>query len=284
MGNQVAMSWEMRSNIRRGKPLTWKGLKFYPIRMEHYEEFLDVRNALAIRMTSLSNISFEYLSMPFLTAMWAIDYDTLVATGSSIGFFERIIRFLYLSLRLKYKKEEALRTIYTDPTDRRILDRVVVTQDGNTVEITPDDFDIDIRPLLAAQNGIDLPDESENPDLVRAEEDLAAKGASELKVDTDTMIASVAYQSHLKEKDLDKWTVLEFERRRQAIERGKRFDMFGQAELSGMVKFGKGNPFPSWCFDRNENGSAALISFGEMRGKLAGLGDLNKIVNGEKSN
>jgi len=45
-----------------------------------------------------------------------------------------------------------------------------------------------------------------------------------------------------------------------------------------MVKFSKGNPFPSWCFDRNENGSAALISFGEMRGKLSGLGDLDKIV------
>ena len=59
--------------------------------------------------------------------------------------------------------------------------------------------------------------------------------------------------------------------------------MFGQAELSGMVKFSKGNPFPSWCFDRNENGSAALISFGEMRGKLAGLGDLDKIV-GEDGN
>lgn len=283
MGNETAMSWEMRASIRKGEPLTWKKLKFYPIKMEHYEEFLDVRNALAIRMTSLSNLSFEYLSMPFLTAMWAIDYDTLFATGSSIGFFERIIRFLYLSLRLKYKREDALKTIYTETGNKRILNKVVVTQDGNTVEITPDDFDIDIRPILATQNGIELPDESDNPDLVRAEEDLAAKGASELKIDTDTMIASVAYQSLLQEKDLNEWTVLQFERRRQAIERGKRFDMFGQAELSGMVKFSKGNPFPSWCFDRNENGSAALISFGEMRGKLAGLGDLDKIV-GEDGN
>lgn len=281
MGNESAMSWEIESKIRRGLPLTWRGLKFYPIKMERYEEFLYSRSVLAIRMTSLSNLSFEYLSMPFLSAMWAIDYDTLIGAGSSIGFFDRILKFLYLSLRLEYKKEDAIKTVYFEPNNPRILNRIVVTQDGNAVEITPDDFDIDIRPLLAKQNGVELPDESDNPDLVRAEEDLAAKAERELKVDINTLIASVAYQSYISEKELDDWTVFEFERRRQAIDRGKRFEMFGQAELTGMVKFSKGNPFPSWCFDKNENGTAALISFGEMRGKLSGLGDLNAIVGAE---
>lgn len=41
----------------------------------------------------------------------------------------------------------------------------------------------------------------------------------------------------------------EFENRRKAIERDKKYTLFGQAEMSGMVSFKNGNPYPSWCYD-----------------------------------
>ena len=98
-------AWEKRNKIRRGEPLEWNGLLFYPVTMSHYEEFLDVKNAWLARQSSFP---VRYMAMPFLSAVWAMDVDFVKSDGKLIGLFERIIRFLYLSLRLEYKRENLI--------------------------------------------------------------------------------------------------------------------------------------------------------------------------------
>ena len=105
---------ERKARIRKGLPIEALGLQFYPITMTDYEEFLECKNALAIRLTSLSKINVEYLSMPFLGAMWAMELDSVMATGKAIGVLERVIRLLYLSLRLGYDREKAFRGLYCE--------------------------------------------------------------------------------------------------------------------------------------------------------------------------
>ena len=243
-------AWEKRNKIRRGEPLEWNGLLFYPVTMSHYEEFLDVKNAWLARQSSFP---VRYMAMPFLSAVWAMDVDFAKSDGKLIGLFERII-------------------------DIRELDYIKVTQGGNTVQITPADFAAYIRSLVAEQNGLTLPDESYNPELVQAEQELAAEQSALLKFDIDTMIASVAYLSHLDEREIDEWTVLKFERRRNAIERDKKYMLYAQAEMSGMVKFKHGNPYLSWCFDKAEGLSPVLRSTSDVNANVSAIGDINAAV------
>lgn len=269
--------WEKRSKIRHGEPMECLGLTFYPIKVARYEEFNEVKNAWTVR---LSTLPVKYSIMPFLSALWALDYDTYQQTGKVIGLFSRVIHLLYLSLRLEYNSEEAFKHIYCKNGEVRELSHIEVTQDGNTVTITPRDFAAYIRPLVAQQNGLELPDESYNPELVEAEQIMAeeAQKKSPLKYDTDTLLSSVAYVSGISEAELDEWTVLLFERRLRAIERDKNYMLYKQAELSGMVKFPKGNPCASWCYD-TKSLSAAVIPLGDLQQKHSGLGDISGTVN-----
>ena len=250
---------ERKARIHKGLPIEALGLQFYPITMADYEEFLECKSALAIRLTSLSKMNIEYLSMPFLSALWAMELDSMRATGKAIGMFERVIRLLHLSLRLGYDSQKAFGRIYCERENPRILTHIEVEQtDGETVKISPTDFTVTIRPLIAEFNEIQLPDESFNPELVEEEQNITHEKEGKLKFDIDTLIASVAYACRLREREIDEWSVAEFERRRQAIEREKQFMLYTQAEMSGMVKFKKGNPYPSWQLDKQDGLSPAL--------------------------
>lgn len=259
---------ERKARIRKGLPIEALGLQFFPITMADYEEFLECKSVLAIRMTSLAKANIEYLSMPFLSVLWAIELDSIMQTGKAVGFFERIIRLLYLSLRLEYDSEKAFNNIYCEQNNPRNLFYIEVTQtDGQPVKISPMDFQQKIRPLLAEQNGIELPDESETPEIVKTENDLQQDGGNKLKYDLDTLLASVANASGVRECEMYCWSVIEFERRKQAIERKVNYTIYAQAEMSGMVKFQKGNPYLSWCLDRAENISSALITTEQLNSR-----------------
>lgn len=273
--------WERKSKIRKGEPITIEfgepkqELTFYPVKMSNYEEFLSVKNAWTIRMTSLP---VQYLSMPYLSALWAVDYDSILATGESAGFFNRIIRLLSLSLRLGQEGNE-MQLEYPEDDPRKLL-AIILTIDGQTVKITPQEFTNYIRPIVAEQNGIELPDESFNPDLVAEEKKISEMNSANIKYDIGTLIASVAYQLKVRERDMDEWTVLEFENARKAIERDKMFTLYRQAQLSGMVTFKGKIPYPSWCFDEEEGLTPALKTMDEMKEKVKTIGDVEVLQTG----
>ena len=269
--------WEKKVKIRHGEPIECLGLTFYPVKVARYEEFTEVKNAWAVR---LSTLPVKYSVMSFLSALWALDIDSYKQTGKIVGLFPRVLHMLYLSLRLEYNTQEALSHVYCKNGEFGELSHIEVTQDGKTVTITPRDFAAYVRPLVAQQNGIELPDESFNPELVEAEQIMAeeAQKKSPLSYDTDTLLSSVAYVSGISEAELDEWTVLLFERRVRAIERDKNYMLYKQAELSGMVKFPKGNPCASWCYD-TKSLSAAVIPLGDLQQKHSGLGDISGTVN-----
>ena len=269
---------DKRAKMRRGLPIEALGLRFYPITMTNYEEFLECKNVMALRITSLANLSIDYLSKPFLAALFAVDYDNIQATGQSTGLLERIVRLLSLSLRLGQDDLTKVLGFYSDSSDPRNLLYMKVTQDGKTVEITPVDFTTTVRPLIAEQNGIELPDDSQNPEILMVEQQMEEEHKQEVKFDIETVIASVASANHVRLIDIDEWTVKEFEQQRQALDRKINYMVYKQAELSGMVKFPRGNPFPSWCLDRVEQLTSALIPIDEMQTKYSGVGDVKQAV------
>lgn len=261
------------SKIRNGEPFDVCGITLYPILMSQYELFTACRDAITLRLSSLP---VRYMTKDYLNAIFALECDNLNNPESekqNVGLFYRAMALFYASMRTDAEEFAKLgkNVFYVEKHGEIVIDHMIVTtKDGETVTITPQDFSAFIRPLLAEMNGLELPDESQNIDLIKAAEEKKKLNSSNVNLDynLNDLIASVAYQSHCSEKEVNSWTVREFEARRKAIERDKRYMLNGAAELSGMVKFDKGNPAPSWCFDVLDDsfGTRPMSEIGKMLG------------------
>lgn len=271
------MQRERRLHIRRGEPIRECGLDLFPITMDHYEDFIQCKDALTLRLSSLP---VRFVSMDYLSAIFALELEAIRngTSGSAGGFFFRLMRLFGLSLRIEVSAELLNDCVFyrADGKENITIDHLELTQTGadgnpNTATVTPFQFSSILRPLIAAQNQIVLPDESENADLVDAYEmkkQIENKGVA-LKTDLDDLVSSVAYLSGVSDAEIMDWNVRDFENRRRAIERDKRYMLYAQAEMSGMVTFKNGNPYPSWCFDAADD-KLGTMEYAELAKTLSG--------------
>jgi len=270
----ATMQRERRLRIRRGEPIRECGLDLYPITMDHYEDFIQCKDAVVIRLSSLP---VRYVSMDYLSAIFAMEYDALNDARVHGGLFFRLMRLFGLSLRIEMTTEQIAESVFYRMSGGGIsIEYMEFTQVGadgnpNTARITPFQFSSVLRPLIAAQNQIILPDESENAELVDAYEkkrEIQQRGVS-LKTDLDDLVSSVALHSGVSDAEIMDWNVRDFENRRRAIERDKRYMLYAQAEMSGMVTFKNGNPYPSWCFDAADD-TLGTMEYAELAKTLSG--------------
>ena len=131
-------------------------------------------------------------------------------------------------------------------------------------EITPIQFHR-LRPILAAQNGIELASEDANPDLVQAERDIAGAKGPKLDVKLDSLIAAVAALSGVNEEEIEDWPIRKLQNRQQALNRTLNFLVCGIGETQG-TKWKGGNPYPSAFYDRLQTDSASLIAMDQFAG------------------
>lgn len=256
----------INGNIRRGEPIERLGLTFYPILVKNYEIFTVLKQALAIRQSTLP---VKYMSMDYMNALFAMDVDAKKNGKETGGLFFQVLTLFYLSLRIGIKEEEIQKNIFlTEKHGQFAFDHITVFQDGKEADISSLELSTVIRPLIAKQNGVLLPDESENTDLVRSFEAKQAfyEEGKKLNIDLSDMISTVAYLSGVSETEIDEWTVFQFEQRKRAIERVVNYKLYKGAELSGFVQFKNGNPFSSIYFDPvgDELGTKSLEEVGGM--------------------
>lgn len=259
--------------IRQGKPVSCLGLTFYPIQMCYYDIFLLCKEALTVR---LSTLPVKYAVKDYINAIFALEIDSARQKQQIGGIFGKILTLLKLSLRIDSFGGEDLfkdNLRFRKGADETLeIDKFIVTQNNETVELSVLDISTKIRSLIARQNGIELPDENESVDLAKAQAEMneLKNGAVKLNSSIETLISSVAYNSRVSEREISDWTILEFENRRKAIERDKRYMLYSQAEMSGMVSFKKGNPYPSWCYDTIDEtaGTMSLSQLQEQNGDI----------------
>lgn len=248
------------------EPIQIEGFTLYPIQVRHFRIFDAARSSLLIRQGGLP---VEYAVMPYLGALYAMDYDARKENGQALGYIRNLVTMLALAMR--FPADALLRNSHikvTEQDDRKLVS--IDFQAGETyLRLTPEIFDR-IRPILAEQNGMTLPDEAENIDLVEADSDIAAKNSESLKLDFRTLLSSIARDQRCRRSDLMDYTIREFLELRDAIERDKMFTICQMAEYAGDVKFPKGNPYPSWCYDRGGKRSS-MISMTEF---MAGPGSV----------
>lgn len=262
----MEIPFSMRRAIGRYEAIETEGLTLYPILVKDYESFLIARPAIAFMARSLP---VRYLSEPLLCAFHRMDYEAVMAGQPPAGFLYRTLLFLSLSLRLweGQKDEDRVKkwSLQVDKEDPGRLVRLgVETEMGDWIEITPVMFQR-LRPILAAQNGLEIPSDDANPDLVEAERELAAQKGPKLDVNLESLMSGIAALSGKDEAEIEKWPILKLHRRKESFSKILNFLACSIGEVQG-AKWKKGNPYPSPFYDRLTDDTAALISLDSFAG------------------
>ena len=254
--------------IRRYEPVDTEGFRLCPVLVNEYEEYLLARPAIEFMHQSLPRVM---LNMPILQAYYLLDIQSINDEQIPTGLMQRSVLFLSLSLRIGQglpveKRINLFRPKVDAKTGR--LKSLLFTPDGEEIcEITPAMFQR-MRPIIAAQNGIEIPEEDANPALVLAEQERIRQNAPELDASPESLIATVAALSGADEKDIYDWPIAKLQSRQRALNRVLDYIICGVREAQG-TKWKKGNPVPSPFFDRAKTESAAKVALEDFAGGAA---------------
>lgn len=246
---------------RSNNSITVCGLVLWPLTMEHYEDWRAARSVLLLRLAALPA---SYAVKPYLDAVLSMEAD-----GAARGIVRRLFELVRLSMR----------------QDEGFLSRIGFSADQSTgalryvsigdVKIGVQEFHL-VRKAIALLNGEELPDESANPELVEAQSDYdQLNGGVPLREDFDDLLASVALASGAEEEAVLQWTIRKFALRRAAIDRAKNH-LMGVLVTAGGGKWEKGNPYPSWCYDRADRGMSVLKPEEELLKRLGGAAQIQE--------
>lgn len=250
------LSEEMEKAMAWGEAITDEksGITLHPITLRNYEVYQSCKSALMIRQSTLPA---SYVSMPYLKAIYAFDSEH----GFSLGLMRNILRVLAMALHMP---EDSF-VVYVEKANPEELADIRCTENENC-KIDSSTFNR-IRKIICAQNGDELPNESENIELVEAERDIAMLNAAKLDYSFEKLLSSVAYQYKLRPREMMDWTIREFENAKRAIDRDKGYMLCAQAENAG-GKWKNGNPCPSWYADKKREGSIALEPLKDLAARL----------------
>ena len=264
---------EILRAAKSGNPIRYRSLYIYPLTVNDYELLWGCESALTIRMATLP-VTYAVKSYPealFAIAMHGENVETNGEIVARPNDWARFMSLLCASCRIPLSVMKACIGLNVDNQDKTKLRSVAVRQMAENEEVTEllDTNDLTtIRRIIAEMNGRKLPDESENAELAQAEEDMRKSGSMSLDFNLDSLLASVARDQRVRIRDLYEWTIYEFELIRAAIDRERKFTVFGIGENSGMVKFPNGNPYPSIFFDKPAD-IKGVIDAGEFASRIS---------------
>ena len=239
------------------EPIELNSLVYYPITVADYPKWQAVKPVLTLRQGTLPA---AYACMTYLNCVWALQFDAMGRGEPSVVTWNLLACLMFLSLRLS--DSDKIQPI-GNPEDPRNITSMRIIKSGVVFDISPMEF-IQIRKLIADQNGAELPDEADNPDLIEAAEDIANAQNVQLKYDFSDMLTSVSSEMKLRRSDLLQWSVKEFDDVLRSIKRRYGYLLASVAESQG-AKFQRGNPYPTWMFDKAKDEFAGLISLQQFQ-------------------
>lgn len=274
------LSFEIQKSIRKYEPIEIDGLTLYPITVDRYEEFLFARRSLDFLQQSLP---VNLMSVPLLDAYYRMDIQAVENGEPGSGLFTAAIMLLGLALRLTPNgdAEQILNSfqIVADRNDTSRLKCLRFTLNGEEIhQITPVQF-TRLRPILAAQNGVELESTDANPELIEADHDLATKNAPDLDMSVEAMVNAAALLTGKDENEIMDWAILKLENRLSSAKKFFDYMICGIGTAQGTSWTG-GNPSPHPWFERKKKKDGGLISVE----KFANGQGLQAIRNAEMQN
>ena len=258
-----------RHLVRKNDPIVYNGLTFSPLKVEQIALYQSAKPSFELMQSSLPP--------KMATLSWCECLDALDRQGMEEGkttvFLASVLVVIAVVTGLPRiadadgNENYPLREVRKN--DGTLLSFIIGDLNNPTI-ISMQDMDT-IRKIIAAQNLYEIPDESWNPDLVRARKYLAARSQLNIEYDIDALVHSVALNAHVKPDEIWDWTIRDFILTQDAIDRTLNYQIFMTAEHSGFVKFKKGNPYPSWKFDRKMDMPSEFKTIEEYDAESKGL-------------
>lgn len=265
----MAFADKYQRQVQMNAPVIYEDLTFYPLLVRDYQLYVRAKKSFELMQASLRIPRLARL--PWCACLWELDKECEKQEGKIGEYLVNAMCVLATALRLDI-----------DPENGRLPLRPVTTQSGELTAIMLGNpqtsyalFNMqqmgEIRQIIAAQNGYKIPDENWNPELVRAAQENAERGASDLDFNFEDLIYSVAYHAHCRAAEVYEWSIREFQRMQEAIDRAYGYSIYTLAEVSGNVTFKKGNPYPTWKFDRKAEMPAGFRTIADIDASAKGL-------------
>ena len=263
-----------KRQIQENLPVVFEGLEFHPLTVREYDLYARGKEAFELMLGSLHNPKIARLN--WCAALWALDQEYAKTSGETGFFLVSVLCVMAAALRLD---------AYADPENGgngSIPIRPGFSPTGELTSIVigfPHDPDFtvlsmpqmdDVRKLIAAQNGYSIPDENWNPELVKAAQYNAELGNTGIVPDRETLIFSVAAQYRVRPKEIYDWPIREFVGIVSAIDRAFGYQLCTFAEMNGTT-FKKGNPYPTWKYDRKADLPTGFRTISEIEESAHGL-------------
>ena len=261
MNNQL--SFEIQKAIRRYEPIKVGAHTLFPVKVRDYEPFQLARYSLEALQQSFP---VALMSVPFLQAVYQLDYEAAVKGEPVSGLFSSTLLGLALALRLGEGLDVDGRlkqfSVKVDPQKPERLKSVTALLNGEEmVEITPVQY-AKLRPIIAAQNGVKQYSEDANPDLVEAEKVIASQGV-QLTGGIEDEIDFVGLLND--SEDIDEWAILKLHNKSTAMKRVLDYVVCGINEGAGCTWKG-GNPAPHPWLEKEHNGSGGVVAASDFMG------------------
>ena len=246
----------------RYKTIEVDGLRLYPVLVAGYTDFIIAQPALTVMHQSLP---VAMMRMPLLSALYAMDFEAASNGKPATGLFSRALLCLALSLRIgDGKRIEERMSAFQVMVDRekpaKLMGLRFVDADGQIKEITPAQY-ANLRQIIAAQNGVKLEDDKANPDIVKAQQDMASASTMQLDMNIEDWISAISALTGTPEEEIDQWPILKFQRRSESLRRVLDYLVCGFGEMNGTTWKG-GNPNPHPFFAKAMDGNGVLTAMG----------------------
>lgn len=257
-----------RDLARKNRPIVYNGLTFNPLTVEQIALYQSAKPSFELMQSSLPP---KLASLSWCQCLDALDRES-AESGMNTVFLALALFVIAISAGIPLIQDgegESFPIKEMRSKDGELLSIIIGKMDNPTI-LSMKDMD-EIRKIIAAQNLYEIPDESWNPDLVRARKYLASKYQKNIKYDVDDLVYSVALNANANPSDVWEWTIRDFLMIQRAIDRKLNYQIYTTAEHSGFVKFPKGNPYPSWKFDRDMDMPAEFKTIEELDAESKGL-------------
>lgn len=253
-----------KESVRKNKPIVYNGLEFKPLTVEYIGIYQAAKPSFELMQSSLPP---KLAVMSWCNCLDAMDRQA-EETGMTTYFLTFALTVMALSLGLELMGNNMFPLREARDKDGNIV-AFIVGMDNPTL-LNANDMN-EIRKIIAAQNLYEIPDESWNPDLVRAKKHQESLGHSDIDFNIDDLIYSVALNAHVKPEEIWDWTIRDFLMTQDAIDRKLNYQIFMTAEHSGFVKFQKGNPYPTWKYNRRPEMPNGFVTVAQLDAGAKGL-------------
>lgn len=255
----MEIPYAIQQQIDTFQPVEYEGLTLHPIKVKRLGAFSACSHVLAFAQRRLP---VALWSKPLLAAFYELDCQALANGEAPSGLFSATAAVLHMAVFPSEEYETVLRNgkldILTDANDPTKLRGLRFTVDGKQIDLTPAKYAM-VRQILAAQNGIKVPPDGANPELLDAEAESFAEGAKGLDISHNHIVTAVSALERVSEREIMEWPILRLDRHAEAHRRILDYILFGFAATQGAFR-NSGNPVPHPWFPKTDTDSGALIS------------------------